>query len=168
MDGVVNILTAVDNSLISEFRRPISSTINLMIVSSDIVRLVRAAQCKTFATFSTASVSWKGVKKKKKKMFAWVEDRLLTRSFTISEHLNVQTLNEASPHKDSYQEWCCRRPFLQRFRCPCGGPDSCKQISHTCTFKGHYNTLFYNRNKHTDVGCSKWDWCTAKSCIKRL
>lgn len=65
MDGVVNILTAVDNSLISEFRRPISSTINLMIVSSDIVRLVRAAQCKTFATFSTASVSWKGVKKKK-------------------------------------------------------------------------------------------------------
>lgn len=65
MDGVVNILTAVDNSLISEFRRPVSSTINLMIVSSDIVRLVRAAQCKTFATFSTASVSWKGVKKKK-------------------------------------------------------------------------------------------------------
>lgn len=67
MDGVVNILTAVDNSLISEFRRPISSTINLMIVSSDIVRLVRAAQCKTFATFSTASVSWKGVKKKKRR-----------------------------------------------------------------------------------------------------
>ena len=69
----------MDNSLISEFRRPISSEIILMIVSSDIVRLVRAAQCKTFATFSTASVSWKGVKNKqtKKKMCAGVEGGLL-------------------------------------------------------------------------------------------
>lgn len=58
MDKVADMLTAVDNSLTSEFRRPVSSTINLMIVASDIVRLVRAAQCKTFATFTTASVSW--------------------------------------------------------------------------------------------------------------
>lgn len=66
MDGVVNILTAVDSSRISEFRRPVSSVINLMIVSSDIDRLVRAAQCKTFAIFSTASVSWKRVTQRRR------------------------------------------------------------------------------------------------------
>lgn len=51
-------LTAVDNSLISEFRCTVSCSISLMIIASDIVRLERAAQCKTWATFSTASVIW--------------------------------------------------------------------------------------------------------------
>lgn len=54
-----DMLTAVDNSLTNEFKRSVSSTVTLMIVASDIVRLVRAAQCKTFATFSTTSVSWR-------------------------------------------------------------------------------------------------------------
>ncbi len=62
MVAEVNILTAVDNSSISEFRRPVSSIISLMTVVSDMVRLVRAAQCKTLATFVTASVSLRGEK----------------------------------------------------------------------------------------------------------
>lgn len=51
-------LTAVDSSVIRAFRRLVSSFISIRTVDSVNVRLDRAAQCKTWATFSTASVSW--------------------------------------------------------------------------------------------------------------
>lgn len=50
-------LTALANSMTSEFRRPVSSCTSLMMVCSVMGRSVRAAQCRTLATFATASVS---------------------------------------------------------------------------------------------------------------
>lgn len=50
-------LTALANSSTSEFRRVVISTISLMTVASDMVRLVRAAHCRISATCTTASVS---------------------------------------------------------------------------------------------------------------
>lgn len=54
-----DVLTAWANSLTREFRRSVSSTITLVMVLSDIVRLVRAAQCRMSATCTTVSVSWR-------------------------------------------------------------------------------------------------------------
>lgn len=148
-------LTVVESSLTREFRRLTSSVISLMIVVSVIVSSLRAAQCKTWAMFTTASVSWGHQKhydwtEGKNEPSALREIRLILRN--EKSWVNLSKVKNL-PHMVPCPGWRCTHHWFHHIRFPQHQSDSS-----SCTQKKYADQTNINKNRPFFILKMATDW----------